>query len=98
MLKHLNITIRGRVHGVGFRYSAHDAAFELNLLGFVCNQSDGSVYAEVEGEEAQLQQFVEWCKKGPATAKVTDVIANEDTFKKFVRFEIRKTGLRRAPS
>ena len=32
--------------------------------------ADGSVSIEAEGEEENLQQFVEWCKRGPKFAQV----------------------------
>jgi len=50
MKKHVNITVKGRVQGVGFRYSAMEAAEELGIKGFVRNMPDGSVYIEAEGE------------------------------------------------
>jgi acylphosphatase len=93
MIKHLDISIYGRVQGVGFRYSAHDVAVELGLMGFVCNRTNGSVYAEVEGNENALNTFVEWCRKGPATASVKTVTATEGAVQCFTRFEIQRTRL-----
>lgn len=69
-MKHLNIRIFGRVQGVFFRDSAKREADKLNILGFIWNESDGSVYIEAEGEEKALAEFVEWCKNGPRFAKV----------------------------
>ena len=37
------------------------------------NESDGSVYIDVEGEEKDLEKFVEWCHLGPSLAKVEKV-------------------------
>jgi acylphosphatase len=93
MIKHFDISIYGRVQGVGFRDSAHDVAVELGLTGFVCNRTDGSVYAEVEGNENALSTFVEWCKKGPATASVKTVTTNEGAVQRFARFEIQRTRM-----
>ncbi len=70
MRKHLSIGIRGRVQGVGFRYSAAREAEKLHLAGFARNEDDGSVYIEAEGEEGKLKTFVGWCHKGPWFAKV----------------------------
>jgi acylphosphatase len=61
------------VQGVGFRYSAEHEARKLNLVGFVHNEPDGSVYLEVEGEEETLKKFLEWCRKGSWLAKVERV-------------------------
>jgi len=72
------IHVRGRVQGVGFRWSAVREARNRGIKGFVKNLSDGSVYIEAEGSMKQLNTFVEWCKKGPGFGFVDSV--NVDTF------------------
>jgi|SRR4051794_37690328 len=67
------LRIRGKVQGVGFRLECADLARSLGLTGFVCNEPDGSVLVEVEGPDDTLRQFVSWCHKGPAGARVDDV-------------------------
>ncbi len=67
------IQVFGRVQGVGFRYYTEKKAHELGLAGFVENKPDGSVYIEAEGEEADLDAFVVWCRRGPQWAHVTDI-------------------------
>ena len=44
----IQITIYGRVQGVGYRYSALHIARGLDLSGFVKNQYDGTVFIEAE--------------------------------------------------
>ena len=73
MRKHYNITVKGRVQGVGFRYNARRQALTLGLDGFVNNKPDGSVYIEVEGNQADLDEFVAWCNAGPSGSRVIDV-------------------------
>ena len=60
------IQIKGRVQGVGFRWSAVKEAKSRGITGFVKNLSDGSVYIEAEGSREQLKAYLEWCKSGPA--------------------------------
>ena len=72
-MKRVNIKIYGDVQGVGFRDAIYWKARRLQVAGFVMNEPDGSVYAEAEGDEEALIKFVEWCKKGPSTAKVSKV-------------------------
>lgn len=72
------IHVRGRVQGVGFRWSALREARNRGIKGLVKNLSDGSVYIEAEGSIGQLNSFVEWCKKGPGFGFVDSV--NVDTF------------------
>jgi acylphosphatase len=67
------IQVRGRVQGVGFRQSCMKEARFRGISGFVKNMNDGSVYIEGEGEQEQLNELVEWCKKSPGYGFVEDV-------------------------
>jgi acylphosphatase len=75
--KHYNITVKGRVQGVGFRFNARRQALTLGLDGFAKNMPDGNVYVEAEGNEAELDEFVEWCRKGPSGSRIIDVIVSK---------------------
>ena len=90
MNKHFNITIQGVVQGVWFRASAQQKAQELGLTGFVQNLPDGRVYAEAEGREADLLEFVKWCRRGPELARVDEVLVSEGTVQSFPGFAIRR--------
>lgn len=86
-MRRIRIVVRGKVHGVGFRYYTDEQAQRLSLTGFVCNQSDGSVLIEAQGTEEALQRLIEWTKRGPASARVDSVdtsdvkiIVGESTF------------------
>jgi acylphosphatase len=61
------------VQGVGFRYQARSRAQSLGLDGFVRNLPDGSVEAAFEGDEQRVDSMIEWCRRGPAGARVEDV-------------------------
>jgi len=90
MNKLVKIRIRGKVHGVGFRFSCMEAAYKYGVKGFVKNKSDGSVYVEAEGNEEGLSQFIKWCHKGPTWAKVIKVDVESGELKDFKSFEIAK--------
>ena len=53
------ITYRGHVQGVGFRYTAHSIARKFDVTGFVRNLSDGTVRIVVEGPRAEVDSFVD---------------------------------------
>lgn len=90
MEKHLSVNIFGRVQGVFFRQSAKKKADELGLNGWIQNQTDGTVYAELEGEEVKLNEFLEWAKEGPDIAKVKDIkFEFSDNMKNFRGFDVR---------
>ena len=89
MIKHVDITITGKVQDVGFRYSALDEALELGLRGIVQNQERNQIHIEVEGEEAVLKQFLRWCHEGPKGAKIDKVdYASTEELKNFEDFKI----------
>lgn len=87
-MKHYNITIFGKVQGVFYRQSALEIAKKLGVKGFVQNKANGSVYIEAEGITEQLQELVEWCKKGPSNAMVSEVKVQETEMKNYSVFEI----------
>jgi acylphosphatase len=67
------VVVHGTVQGVFYRASAEQEAQRLGVAGWVRNLSDGSVELLVEGEDAAVQQMIEWAGRGPARAEVTDV-------------------------
>ncbi|MCC6195112.1 MAG: acylphosphatase [Burkholderiales bacterium] len=71
------IVVHGRVQGVGFRDAAVQAAYTLDVAGWVRNRRDGSVEAFVQGDAAAVERFVEWCRRGPPLARVSDLSASD---------------------
>jgi acylphosphatase len=67
------VTIRGRVQGVGYRaFVAHQATAH-HLEGWVRNRRDGSVEALFAGPKAIVADMIEQCRRGPAYARVETV-------------------------
>jgi len=73
----LQITISGRVQGVGFRYYIFRAAQELRIKGIIKNLPDGKVYIEAEGDPQNIEIFLEKCREGPPLAYVTHIHITE---------------------
>ena len=69
------VIVHGGVQGVGFRYTARLQADRLGVAGWVRNRADGTVEAEVEGDEASVQAMLAWLAEGPpgAVVRSTDV-------------------------
>lgn len=87
-MKHINISVTGKVQGVFFRKNTVEKALSLNITGIVKNLSDGSVYIEAEGFEEDLNAFIEWCKVGPSKAEVQNVKTWKGSMEDYETFEI----------
>src|SRR3954469_17980494 len=70
------VTIRGRVQGVGFRYWTRRTATARGLEGWVRNRRDGSVEVVFAGDEAAVAAMIEFCRRGPDAASVDTVEAH----------------------
>ena len=88
-MKSVYINIFGQVHHKGFRFYAMQTAYRFGIKGFAHNKKDGSLYIEAEGEEENLTEFIEWCKKGPIGAKVENVTTEEGEIKNYTSFDIK---------
>jgi acylphosphatase len=71
------IVVHGRVQGVGFRFALVDVARESDVAGWVRNRFDGTVEALVQGDGAAVERVIDWCRRGPPGARVTDIDVNE---------------------
>ncbi len=77
MDKKIEILIQGKVQGVGFRYTAYLAFVDLAVQGSAENLPDGSVKINVQGPEDKLERLINWCRKGPEGANVSNVEVKE---------------------
>ncbi len=57
-MKTYKIIFKGRVQGVGFRYTARNIAKRLNLDGTVKNLENGDVEVYIYADEDSLDKFV----------------------------------------
>jgi acylphosphatase len=72
-MKAVNVRVTGRVQGVSFRYYAQAEADRLGVSGWVRNEPDGTVAMYAEGPDEAVDALVQWCRRGPTTARVADV-------------------------
>jgi acylphosphatase len=66
----LEARVKGRVHGIGYRYFVISNAMRLGLTGWVSNEQDGSVRCVAEGPRADLELLLDSLREGPAMAIV----------------------------
>ncbi len=86
----IKVVINGRVQGVFYRAETKNTADQFGIKGYVKNLPNGSVEAIFEGDRPSVTQMVEWCNKGPAAARVENVLAEEvETLSNFKTFMIK---------
>ena len=88
-MKAIQITVKGKVQGVGFRYYTKQKANECQIKGFVQNKVNGSVCIEAEGETIDIDTFAEWCRLGPEWSRVIECKISDIPLANFKKFEIK---------
>jgi acylphosphatase len=85
----VRVRVQGRVQGVFFRAEARARAESLGVAGWIRNADDGSVEAVFEGDDDKVSSLVEWCRHGPASARVDEVEAIREEPAGEVGFQVR---------
>jgi acylphosphatase len=69
------VFVSGRVQGVGFRrqMALFASSRFRGLCGWVRNLPDGRVEAVFRGTLNEVEEMVQWCRRGPPAASVTQV-------------------------
>ena len=70
-MRRVHVSVTGTVQGVGYRYTLQHVAQRAGVTGWVRNLRDGSVDAEVEGEDAAVDAVLAWMRQGPPGGHVT---------------------------
>jgi acylphosphatase len=84
-----DIIFTGRVQGVFFRATTQEVARRFDVAGWVRNESDGSVRMVAEGEEAELDRFLNAVKEAKQP-NIDDVrLEKHDATGEFAEFAIR---------
>jgi acylphosphatase len=83
------IVARGRVQGVFFRDSTRRRADALGVSGWARNRDDGAVEIVAEGEADAVEQLVDYVRRGPGRAEVSDVDVSEEEPEGLGGFESR---------
>jgi acylphosphatase len=77
VLRAKHYLVRGRVQGVGYRYFVLEAAERWGVRGYVCNLPAGEVEIHAEGDVDALKSFKDELCRGPALARVREVIESD---------------------
>lgn len=87
----VHLVISGKVQGVFFRETSRRLAEKLHIKGWIKNTPDGKVEALITGNEKDLDDFVDFCKKGPERAEVEEVKILKKQKMDFDKFEVIRT-------
>jgi acylphosphatase len=83
------VIYRGRVQGVGFRYTTASIAGRFPVSGYVKNLPDGSVEVVAEGEAAAVDSFLDEVADA-FRGNITESTAEDyEPGESFRRFEVR---------
>ena len=69
----LQVMIRGRVQGVGYRAWVESQATACGLEGWVRNRRDGGVEALFAGAPKHVADVIALCRHGPSSSRVDSV-------------------------
>ncbi len=65
----VQVWVRGRVQGVGFRWWTRSRALELGLTGYARNTADGRVEVRAQGDEAAVRRLVGLLREEPTSRR-----------------------------
>ncbi|QEE62067.1 acylphosphatase [Salinibacterium sp. dk2585] len=77
--RRIRATVHGAVQGVGFRWATAEHATEIGASGWVRNQTDGTVLAEIEGSLEQVDDMIDFLHRGSQFARVDNIDIEELT-------------------
>jgi len=92
MRRRVHVFVRGRVQGVGYRYTLRMTAEAAGVGGWTRNLADGRVEAEIEGTAAQVDDVLGWMADGPPGARVAGIEVAEAPPAGDTAFEVRPSG------
>jgi acylphosphatase len=84
----ISIIVSGKVQGVWYRQSTKEKAITLGINGEVKNLPDGRVAITATGKKELLDSLVDWCRKGPEKARVSEIEIKQLVLKQFDGFTI----------
>jgi acylphosphatase len=83
------VFVTGLVQDVWFRASTAKQATRAGVDGWVRNLEDGRVEALFEGEPDAVNEAIDFCSRGPESARVDRIETLEETPENLEGFQIR---------
>ncbi|GFO96659.1 acylphosphatase [groundwater metagenome] len=88
-MKRIHVFVSGEVQGVGYREEVKRLAFGLNIFGCVKNLEDGRVEITAEGEDKNIEEFLDRIHIKRYPIFVVDIEVEEESYKgEFKSFKV----------
>ncbi len=88
-MKRADLIVKGRVQRAGYRDTIDRLAYQHDLSGFVENLEDGTVKVVCEGEDDEIEKFIDDIRIDKYPIKVTDIeVKYSDPTGEFEYFDI----------
>ena len=91
-MRRVHVVVRGAVQGVGYRYTLRMVGAEAGVAGWVRNRRDGTVEAELEGDDGAIDQVLAWMAEGPPGSRVDGASVTDAAPTGASGFEVRDTA------
>ncbi|MFW9831190.1 MAG: acylphosphatase [Candidatus Thorarchaeota archaeon] len=72
-MRAIRAIVHGLVQGVFFRAYTRDKAHQLNIVGWVRNNRDGTVECYAQGPDEAIEKFIEFLHHGSPSSQIDDV-------------------------
>ena len=76
-MRAIRAMVQGRVQGVFFRVYTRDKANQLQLVGWVRNNRDGTVECHAQGPNHAIAEFISFLHQGSPSSRVDNVTVND---------------------
>ena len=88
-MKAIEITVKGLVQGIGYRYFVREKAKQAGINGYVMNLTDGNVLIIAQGDDRDLNDFIEGIKTEHSYAEINEIDIKEAKEEDFEDFQIK---------
>ncbi|MBN1445038.1 MAG: acylphosphatase [Candidatus Omnitrophica bacterium] len=78
-MERCHIFVKGKVQQVGFRFYARGIASETGIAGWVKNLPDGRVEIVAEGENEQIENFLQKLNEGCLGKNISEIVKKTET-------------------
>ena len=80
------VDVFGKVQGVGYRYYVQNIAVQYGVKGWIKNMEDGSVKSLLVGKQDSIASVISFMKKGPALARIDNLVARDYPLDETIKF------------